>query len=109
MGELRISVSLLFYVSFVFIFYNIFYVFHSFVIYNFLLEKYNLSPSLAPSRTVLEILPVSILYQNPSMTYSMISQVANGHHHIRKQGFPVKMGEVQEAQGSSDLVREISA
>ena len=43
------------------------------------------------------------------MTYSMISQVVDGHHHTKKQGFPVKMGEVQEAQGSSDLVKDISA
>ncbi len=49
--------------------------------------------------------PVSSLQQTPSMTYSKISQVVERHHNSMKQGFPV-MGEVLEAQGSSDLVRD---
>jgi len=29
----------------------------------------------------------------------------NDHQHTTKQGFPVQMGEVQKAQGTSDLVK----
>jgi len=39
------------------------------------------------------------------MTHIRISQLVKRHHNSRKQGFPV-MGEVLEAQGSSDLIRD---
>ncbi len=37
------------------------------------------------------------------MTHTRISQLVKIHHNSKKQGFPV-MGEVLEAQGSSNLI-----